>query len=123
DGIRDFHVTGVQTCALPIYRHGDTARRAVEALVRGVVPDLEDLLPDDGRDVDVGLRRHLAGDVDQAGGDQRLDGDPALRVVPEHGVENRITDLVGHLVRVALGNRLGGEQATGQLSGSSCSGC
>src|SRR5690606_40542025 len=22
DGIRDFHVTGVQTCALPIYRHG-----------------------------------------------------------------------------------------------------
>src|SRR5690606_40766393 len=21
DGIRDFHVTGVQTCALPIYRH------------------------------------------------------------------------------------------------------
>src|SRR5690606_41028894 len=23
DGIRDFHVTGVQTCALPIYRAGD----------------------------------------------------------------------------------------------------
>src|SRR5690606_41209504 len=22
DGIRDFHVTGVQTCALPIYRRG-----------------------------------------------------------------------------------------------------
>src|SRR5690606_39847039 len=22
DGIRDFHVTGVQTCALPIFRHG-----------------------------------------------------------------------------------------------------
>src|SRR5690606_40875876 len=26
DGIRDFHVTGVQTCALPIW-HPDTARR------------------------------------------------------------------------------------------------
>src|SRR5690606_39483544 len=27
DGIRDFHVTGVQTCALPIYGyHGDTSR-------------------------------------------------------------------------------------------------
>src|SRR5690606_40094386 len=33
DGIRDFHVTGVQTCALPIYatmrvRRGSAARRA-----------------------------------------------------------------------------------------------
>src|SRR6266511_4170098 len=28
DGIRDFHVTGVQTCALPIYgEHGQAARR------------------------------------------------------------------------------------------------
>src|SRR5207302_7808112 len=26
DGIRDFHVTGVQTCALPIFRSGQTAR-------------------------------------------------------------------------------------------------
>src|SRR5690606_40317460 len=25
DGIRDFHVTGVQTCALPIYFHFDPA--------------------------------------------------------------------------------------------------
>src|SRR5690606_39394105 len=28
DGIRDFHVTGVQTCALPIYRPSQTSRRA-----------------------------------------------------------------------------------------------
>src|SRR5690606_39767941 len=26
DGIRDFHVTGVQTCALPIFKHKDVAR-------------------------------------------------------------------------------------------------
>src|SRR5690606_40249787 len=26
DGIRDFHVTGVQTCALPIYRRAGTDR-------------------------------------------------------------------------------------------------
>src|SRR5690606_40652112 len=26
DGIRDFHVTGVQTCALPIYEHGQVIR-------------------------------------------------------------------------------------------------
>src|SRR5690606_39435431 len=27
DGIRDFHVTGVQTCALPIFRNCSTAAR------------------------------------------------------------------------------------------------
>src|SRR5690606_40321104 len=27
DGIRDFHVTGVQTCALPIYRFKPAVRR------------------------------------------------------------------------------------------------
>src|SRR5690606_41027571 len=30
DGIRDFHVTGVQTCALPIYEFVAEALRAVE---------------------------------------------------------------------------------------------
>src|SRR5690606_40046137 len=28
DGIRDFHVTGVQTCALPIWKQARTRRRA-----------------------------------------------------------------------------------------------
>src|SRR5207302_3787742 len=28
DGIRDFHVTGVQTCALPIFKHGEVNRAA-----------------------------------------------------------------------------------------------
>src|SRR5690606_19705825 len=92
--------------------HRHAAGGAVEALVGGVVTDLEDLLPDDARDVDIGLGRHLTRDVDLTGGDQRLDRDPALRVVFEHGVQNRVTDLVGDLVRVALGDRLGGEQAT-----------
>src|SRR5690606_40052409 len=33
DGIRDFHVTGVQTCALPIYRVWHVATRAPVALL------------------------------------------------------------------------------------------
>src|SRR5437870_518409 len=32
DGIRDGHVTGVQTCALPIYARGRIARRRAHAL-------------------------------------------------------------------------------------------
>src|SRR5439155_15840619 len=31
DGIRDGHVTGVQTCALPIYRHRAAGRPAARA--------------------------------------------------------------------------------------------
>jgi hypothetical protein len=92
--------------------HRDAAGGAVEALVGRVVTDLEDLLADQPRDVDVGFRGHLAGHVHLAGGDQSLDGDAALGVALEHGVEDGVTDLVGDLVRVSLGDRLGGEQAS-----------
>src|SRR5690606_41111441 len=34
DGIRDFHVTGVQTCALPIFLNG---KKAVDSLAEGSV--------------------------------------------------------------------------------------
>src|SRR5690606_39618494 len=34
DGIRDFHVTGVQTCALPIYIFHTNAQRIVDYLSR-----------------------------------------------------------------------------------------
>src|SRR5690606_40393867 len=36
DGIRDFHVTGVQTCALPIYFHGLTSMKILVAVKRVV---------------------------------------------------------------------------------------
>ena len=86
---------------------------AVEALLRRVVADVEDLLADDRRDVGVAGGGDLTGDVDLAGGDQRLDGDPALRVLLEQRVEDGVADLVGDLVRVAFGDRLGGEQTGG----------
>src|SRR5690606_40799556 len=35
DGIRDFHVTGVQTCALPIF-HGQHGQRPVDRLRGGI---------------------------------------------------------------------------------------
>src|SRR5207302_7631504 len=34
DGIRDFHVTGVQTCALPIFRLGEDPRDGAGELLR-----------------------------------------------------------------------------------------
>ena len=86
------------------------ARVGREAEVGVGVADLADRLAGDLRDVDVGLGRDLAGDDDEAGVDQRLAGDAAVRVVGEDRVEDAVGDLVGDLVGMALGHRLGGEQ-------------
>src|SRR5690606_24785507 len=39
DGIRDFHVTGVQTCALPIWAKGERIRSRLEQFI-GNYPEL-----------------------------------------------------------------------------------
>ena len=68
-------------------------------------------LAHDRRDLDVAAVRDLARDVHEAGGDERLDGDAAVRVLREDGVEDAVGDLVADLVGVPLGDGLGGEQA------------
>jgi hypothetical protein len=90
--------------------HTDTAGSAVEALAGGVVADPQDRVAHDRGDVHVTGGGDLTGDVHLAGGDHGLDRDPAARVLGEHRVEDRVADLVGDLVRVALGHRLGGEE-------------
>ena len=70
-------------------RDRDAAGRAVEALLGRVVADLEDVVAHDRGDVGVAGGGDLTGDVDLAGGDQGLDGDPAARVLLEQRVEDR----------------------------------
>src|SRR5690606_40294817 len=48
DGIRDFHVTGVQTCALPIYRADDSGD--FFAVLRPSLGALQHAEPRDGRE-------------------------------------------------------------------------
>ncbi len=84
--------------------HRHAAGGAVEALLRGVVADLEDLLPDELRDRRVGLRRHLTRDVHETRGDEGLHGDARGRVLGEKCIEDRVADLVSDLVGVALGH-------------------
>src|SRR5690606_40460225 len=43
DGIRDFHVTGVQTCALPILRDGEINDPHWYVKIYGIPEDAEDI--------------------------------------------------------------------------------
>ena len=94
---------------LLVERDDHAGRVGIEAELRARVPDLAHALAHEARNVDVALRRDLAGDDDEAGRDQGLAGDASVRVVAEDGVEDGIRDLVGHLVGMTLGDRLGSE--------------
>jgi hypothetical protein len=94
---------------LLVERDDHAAGLGVEPVLGARVADRRDPLPDEARDVDVCLRRDLAGDDDEPGGDERLAGDPPVGVVGENGVEDGVRDLVGDLVRMPFGDRLGGE--------------
>ncbi len=90
--------------------HDDATGLRVEAELGARVADLRDPLAHEPRDVDVGRGRDLAGDDDEARGDERLARDPSGRILGENGVENRVRDLVGDLVRMPLGHGLRGER-------------
>jgi hypothetical protein len=83
---------------------------AVEAVLAAVVADGVHGAPHDGGEVDLRGGGDLPGDDDEAGGDQRLARDARGGVTGQRGGEDRVGDLVGHLVRMALCDRLGGEQ-------------
>src|SRR5690606_15785051 len=87
--IRDFHVTGVQTCALPIYRVGGLQHAVVDAVHDGGV----DVLAAGGRDDD------LLGAALQVRAGLFLGGEEAGAL--EHHVDLQLAP--GQLGRVAIG--------------------
>ena len=97
---------------LPVDRGEHRAGPPVEAVGRVGVADALDRVPHEVGNVDVGAGGDLAGDHRHAGRDQGLAGDPARGVARQDGVEHRVGDLVGHLVGVAFGDRLGSEDVT-----------
>src|SRR5262249_8033726 len=80
------------------------------------VADVLDRLPDDGREIGVGLGRDLSRDERETRGDDRLARDAAVGVLAEERVQDRVGDLVGDLVGMALGDRLRGEEMTAVLA-------
>src|SRR2546429_9581828 len=75
-----------------------------------IVASLLDGVANDVAHLNVGVGRDLADDERQSGGDGGLAGDPAERILRHDGVEDRVRDLVGDLVRVAFGDRLRGKE-------------
>ena len=63
-------------------------------------------------EIDPGFGGHFARDDRDTGLDQRLAGDARALVLREHGVEHRVGNLVGDLVRVSFGDGFGCEQVT-----------
>src|SRR6476646_8739864 len=74
------------------------------------VADLRDPLANELRDVDVDLRRDLARNDHEARRNQRLARAARGGISRQHGVEDAVRDLVGDLVRMAFGDRLGREE-------------
>ena len=94
---------------LLVDRDHHTARLGIEAVLRARVADVADRVAHDRPHIDVRLGGDLARDDHEARRDQRLAGDAGVHVVRDDGVEDGVGDLVGDLVRVAFGDRLGGE--------------
>jgi hypothetical protein len=86
------------------------AALVVDAVLGVVVADALDRVARDLDVVDVRVGGDLAGQHDQAGVGQRLGGHAAARVLREDRVEDRVGDLVRHLVRVAFGDRFRREE-------------
>src|SRR5690606_23257337 len=65
DGIRDFHVTGVQTCALPIYRSGlrETPSQCRDFCIRVLDHRCDGALFFETRKFKLHIRQRMAADV------------------------------------------------------------
>jgi hypothetical protein len=103
--------------ALLIEADEHRAAAAVKALGGIVVPDLDDGIADDLRDIDVAGAGDLAGHEDEPGRDHRLAGYAGVGIDGDHGVEDGVGDLVRDLIRMAHGDGLGRELVGGFLSG------
>ncbi len=99
-------------------RDEHAAGLGVESHVRGRVSDVADDLADQVLVLDLGAGRDLSGEHDEAGLGERLAGDARTRILLEQRVEDRVRDLVAHLVRVTHRDRLGREQRAGSHSNS-----
>ena len=81
----------------------DNATYGFDCNTCAVINAIDKQSPDIAQGVDTAWEaRTDPGDDDEPGVDQRLAGHATRRVIPHHGVEHSVGDLVGDLVRVPL---------------------
>jgi hypothetical protein len=93
---------------LLVHAHHDLARRAVEPVhALAAVTDVVDDFAGRRFVVDLVLARDLAGDEDEVRRHEAFARDAAVRIAAQVCVEDRIGDLVAHLVGMAFGDGFG----------------
>ncbi len=80
------------------------------------VPDAADHVTCDLLHVEVGFALHLTGQHHLPGGDQGFAGHLAVGIEGQEMVDERVADLVGHLVGVAFADAFGGEEVGHELA-------
>ena len=76
------------------------------------VPDGRNGFAHDLLEVDVSVRRDLSRHDYEAGAGERFAGYAAHGILRQAGVQDGVGNLIGNLVRMALGHRLTGKQKT-----------
>ena len=97
----------VDVVALLVNGRQYAARIAVELVLRFGVANMFDGVSGNGLQVDVRIRAHLAHDNHLSCGNESFDGAMRFVVVGQELVYQSIRYLVGHLVGMPFGNRLG----------------
>ena len=82
----------------------------VDSILGIVVTNAADRVPSHIDVIDLGVRRDLTRQHDQAGIAQGLGGYARKRILGQNRIQNRIGDLVGDLVRVPLGDGFRGKK-------------
>ena len=100
----------VDVLALLVDGAEHAAALGLELVLALGVANLADNVAHGGLHVDIAVAGHLAADDGKTRGYQRLASHMTLGVAAEEFVEQRIADLVGHLVGMALGNTFRSEK-------------
>ncbi len=82
----------------------------IKPLLRRVVADLPDRFASDMSVIHPSIRRNLAGNHNEAGGDHRFASNTGLGVLSEQRIEHRVGNLVRDLVWMTFGHRLRGKE-------------
>ncbi|MPN19659.1 hypothetical protein SDC9_167031 [bioreactor metagenome] len=96
-----------------VHRHHDLGRVGRKADRRINITDVPHDIERDFLPVDLALGRDFTGNHDQIGRGQRFTGHPAFRIAGQTGIQNRVGNLIAHLIGMPFGNRFRSKDVRG----------